>query len=398
MKRLMAAILILMLVFGCTQSTAKKQEAPEEVNVKIVVEQEKVTVIEPEKKPIDQIPIIPVENKTQELPVVEPPKEETTVVEPAKTEKLSIPPEIEGNCIGFLVGTPEEMSTVNTIGASWVRPHPGPFVWGFVQPTEAEKYDFSRTDEYAIAAQKNNVTILATIWPFADWDQKKYSKDCSVGKEDEFYPSGTNKGIPAMRCKPYSMADYTKFLTKLVERYDGDGINDMPGLKYPIKYWEIINEPELESSTLNFFKGDQQDYLDVVKASYGAIKETCEDCKIVQGGAAGTTTTFLLYWKVEYQKGLGDYIDITNMHYVKSGDVTNLNTKKWKEQLNAVNISKPIWITEAEYKEKADMAPSFLGALRNGASKVFFTRFVLGSTGTPTAGKYSEEYTKLACR
>ncbi|MCK4352117.1 T9SS type A sorting domain-containing protein [candidate division WOR-3 bacterium] len=33
------------------------------------------------------------------------------------------------------------------------------------------------------------------------------------------------------------------FIYNVVERYDGDGINDMPGLIYPIKYWEIWNEP-----------------------------------------------------------------------------------------------------------------------------------------------------------
>ena len=36
--------------------------------------------------------------------------------------------------------------------------------------------------------------------------------------------------------KPCSMDDYKNFLIKLVDRYDGDGSNDMPGLTKPIKY------------------------------------------------------------------------------------------------------------------------------------------------------------------
>ena len=40
-----------------------------------------------------------------------------------------------------------------------------------------------------------------------------------------------------------SEREYQDFVKQLVERYDGDGIDDMPGLKNPIKYWQIDNEP-----------------------------------------------------------------------------------------------------------------------------------------------------------
>ena len=49
------------------------------------------------------------------------------------------------------------------------------------------------------------------------------------------------------------MDDYKTFLLKLVDRYDGDGSNDMPGLTKPIIYWDIMNEPEFKM----FFKGSE---------------------------------------------------------------------------------------------------------------------------------------------
>ncbi len=35
---------------------------------------------------------------------------------------------------------------------------------------------------------------------------------------------------------------YYDYLYHVVERYDGDGINDMPGLKRPVIYFELGNE------------------------------------------------------------------------------------------------------------------------------------------------------------
>ena len=54
------------------------------------------------------------------------------------------------------------------------------------------------------------------------------------------------KKVTKYLSKPCSMDDYKTFLLKLVDRYDGDGSNDMPGLTKPIKYWDVMNEPEFK--------------------------------------------------------------------------------------------------------------------------------------------------------
>ena len=52
----------------------------------------------------------------------------------------------------------------------WVRPHPGPFVWSHIEPEKGDFY-WDETDKYVKYAQDHNQKILATIWPFAKWDQ-----------------------------------------------------------------------------------------------------------------------------------------------------------------------------------------------------------------------------------
>lgn len=325
-------------------------------------------------------------------------KEIEEEVIPEISKAVEIPRFILDNCIGFLIGNELEISVVNKIGAGWIRPHPGPFSWNTIERSKSS-YDFSVTDNLVKTAQANNVAILATIWPFADWDQKacRVKSDCEVKPEDQFYPRNPMGlfGIPKSRCAPCNIADYKNFLKKLVERYDGDGQNDMSGLKIPIKYYEILNEPELREPTLTFFKGTEKEYVEILKESYEAIKEACPDCKIVQGGAAGIGPDMISYWSDVFDLvGAASYFDIANIHFISSGDRSTLNVKPFKELMDQKGIKTPIWVTEAEYGQDKDqeIESTVEGALEAGAQKIFFTRFVIGGAGQPIPGQYSKQY------
>jgi len=47
------------------------------------------------------------------------------------------------------------------------------------------------------------------------------------------------------------LALYEKWLTAVVERYDGDGKDDMKGLQFPVLHYEIGNEPDLEKDPVS---------------------------------------------------------------------------------------------------------------------------------------------------
>ena len=183
-----------------------------------------------------------------------------------------------------------------------------------------------------------------------------------------------------------------------MERYDGDGIDDMPNLIIPIRYYEILNEPEMKEPDLTFYKGTEKGYVEILKASNEAIKSACPDCKTVQGGAAGIIPYMLDYWKKVFELGGADYFDIANIHYINSGDLNTLNIKDFKKLMQEKDIDKPIWVTEAEYDSEEDVEISFKGALNAGASKIFFTRFKIGHKKDPSIlNHYSKVYDKVKC-
>ena len=319
----------------------------------------------------------------------------TSTITPQKGAQIK--PETLSNCIGFVPGDWREIYEIRMIGAGWTRPHPGPFAWGWIEKSRGE-YDFSATDQWVKAAQDKDVALLATIWPYADWDQRIcHGDDCGVGETDIFYPrakGGMVEGISRSRCKPCDMDGYKAFVIKMVERYDGDGVDDMTGLTQPIKYFEVGNEPALRSTELTFFKGSPQEYADILKATYEGVKSACPDCSVVQGGMEGIDPKFTTYWDQVYKAGGGGYFDIGNIHYINNGDLSNLNVAKYQELLKNNGLDKPVWVTEAEYSSDSQVDASVDGALKAGASKVFFTRFKVGDRGPPKPGVFSPVYLK----
>ena len=218
----------------------------------------------------------------------------------------------------------------------WVRPHPGPFVWNQIEK-EKGKFSWEDADKNVLYAQEHNQTILATIWPHADWEQK------SCKRKKARSPFG--KGFTKYLSKPCSMEDYKTFLLKLVDRYDGDGFNDMPGLTKPIKYWDIMNEPEFDM----FFRGSQEDFVEIFNFSSKIIKEKQKDAVIVMAGAAGMFPENKKYWKSVLPK-IKDHFDIANIHHI-SGPDGQCDRELWVDEfaalLKSVNVDKPIWVTEA---------------------------------------------------
>jgi len=141
-------------------------------------------------------------------------------------------------------------------GGAYDRPFFELFQWGMIE-REPGVFNFFEVDRYILEAQAQarELHILANIQPFAHWDQMECHQDLP--------PAGgpSDPGFHSTKGKPCDMEQYKCFVTKLVERYDGDGIDDMPGLTIPIKHWEVLNEPEFNEGPLIFFQGSPEDYF-----------------------------------------------------------------------------------------------------------------------------------------
>jgi len=312
----------------------------------------------------------------------------------AKNIPVALSEKIEKSKFGFLSGGEEDTFFLFAVGAGWGRPHPGPFLWDSMQKSKESVIDFSRTDKAASSYGKNDLGILATIWPFADWDQAENPKqtECAVNTNDEFLLKNDEKGrggdyLPTYRCAPVDLAAYLNWVKAVVERYDGDGQDDMPGLKVPIKYWEVSNEPDLTpgpDGRLIFWKDTPEKYAQLLIETYQAIKETDPEANVLIAGAAGADETFLgFYKKVLADEKAGKSFDIANIHCISNDKgAGDFNVGAYKKMLENLAISKPIWVTEAESfngktaeENYALTKASTEKALSLGAEKIFFTRY-----------------------
>jgi hypothetical protein len=224
------------------------------------------------------------------------------------------------------------------LGAGIARTHGGPFTWDTVEP-ERGRYDFTATDKAVGEAADADLTILASLWSYAMWDQG-HLEECKVGGEID----AMRNRIPDYRCKPQDMTAHNRFLGEMVERYDGDSdfgtqpiTEELKGKirQNPVVYWEINNEVNVGDNiqTARFFQGSIEDYVELLKNSYTTIKEACPHCQVLIAAPAGETGDF---YREVFSLGGGDYFDIYNIH---------CPIQELRRELDA--IDKPVVLTEA---------------------------------------------------
>ncbi|HDP70600.1 MAG TPA: hypothetical protein ENN38_07345 [Actinobacteria bacterium] len=137
------------------------------------------------------------------------------------------------------------------------------FIWTLTQPDlTKEEYEWERYDQ-VVKDAPDSIRIMANIYigsPRADVKYYEYAKKTSFLSKDE--------------------EAYKRFVRSAVERYDGDGIDDIVGLRVPIKYWQLDNEPP----------HGLEDYAKFLKITYLATKEADPEAKVIIGGVPGLGT------------------------------------------------------------------------------------------------------------
>lgn len=320
---------------------------------------------------------------------------------------VKIPAKVLANKFGFLAGGEPENPFVGEVGGAWVRPHPGPFLWDAMQSGTGTKIDFVNTDKVVQSQQDQNYGTLATLWPFANWDQEisGNASNCQVSTNDEFLPqseASLNKGrqdyLPKYRCKPVDWDKYEYWVKQVVERYDGDGIDDMAGLKIPIKYWEVMNEPDLTSPEseprLDFWKGNEADYAELLIKTNKIIKEADSGAKVVIAGVAGGNNQFLNFYREVWKNPETlTAFDISNVHCISNDSYDSFNVEPYKKLLAEFNLKQPIWVTEAEAIVSSDpdinataTKEAAAKAFSLGAERIFFTQYSFKPMGGGNLG------------
>ncbi|MEK7449255.1 MAG: hypothetical protein AAB019_07195 [Planctomycetota bacterium] len=215
-----------------------------------------------------------------------------------------------------------------------------------------------------------------------------------------------------------SEKEYQDFVKQLVERYDGDGINDAPNLKNPIKYWQIDNEPpfwqmaqvdNLSPDPLKWMKDTRDDYAHILELADSAIKSACLDCKTVIGGTVGESPDKMLVILKEFYEPIlkklnGKHIDIFDFHHFGNSKEdykkSKVNYKMIREGFNKYGYDNiEIWILEtgtysgqpidmgrallkqSEKEQAVDLLKRFVYPLTFGVKKIFWAWAMV--EGTP---------------
>ncbi len=224
--------------------------------------------------------------------------------------------------------------------------------------------------------QADRLAVVGTIWPFVDWDQAT----CH-GSDPEIQPVLWE--LPTKLFAPCDDAAFVAWLADVVERYDGDGIDDMPGLAYPIRHWEVANEPAMQGGHGHFFQGTSLDYLAMLRLAFDAITAADPAAVILTGGQAGMQVEFANFWRPVLESGTGAF-HIGNIHSI--GSDRSFFSNDYRGFLDeSGHADKTFWITEAlvpTMPEPGQRPPGadelaritltgFATALADGASRVF---------------------------
>ncbi|HAZ08596.1 MAG TPA: hypothetical protein DCZ01_08775 [Elusimicrobia bacterium] len=155
---------------------------------------------------------------------------------------------------------------------------------------------------------------------------------------------------------------YLRFVKAAVERYDGDGVDDMPGLKVPIRHWQVENEPDIASE-------DTEGYAHIYEITYDAIKAACPQAEVALGGqTGGGIPVFERFFAPVLKKLGGKRVDIYDIHYYGDAKLAWRGVQEVydhvRKRLDELGYAKTeIWITEmgtysgAPGDEKSRMPP-----------------------------------------
>ncbi|MGD1995755.1 MAG: hypothetical protein PVH62_03170 [Anaerolineae bacterium] len=146
-------------------------------------------------------------------------------------------------------------------GVRYAKPMPAYGVWGNIEP-QPGRYDWAPLDaviaDYQAAGFTGIQLLLSAESPWAATRP----------------PSGLDKGDSFPREE--HLDDYSAFVRSVAERYDGDGVDDAPGLLFPIHHYGIERE-----YTGFWPSGDGQDYVRLLRIAYPQIHAADPDAEVL---------------------------------------------------------------------------------------------------------------------
>jgi len=233
-------------------------------------------------------------------------------------------------------------------GATFIR---NEIYWASAEPTNTtpDKFNWAGIDAVAAIVGQHCYNMVMTVLGNPSWVTPDY------------------EGV----IPPGNLPEFAEFMGALVERYDGDGVDDALGSPRML-YFELYNEPDAGAAGGVQRWGEYgKEYAAMLKAIYPAMKAANPDVKVVFGGIAYDFFTdadpqnpanngpfVRRFFEDALANGAGAYFDIMNYHfyplfggnwtdnYLMDGPSLVKKTDAIRALMAQYGVDKPIIITE----------------------------------------------------
>ncbi|MBN2800500.1 MAG: hypothetical protein JXX28_15270 [Deltaproteobacteria bacterium] len=261
----------------------------------------------------------------------------------------------------------QKIGWVRDLGVTHVRVHSAVYPWSSWRGAPIGGYD--ELDRVILPALTAGITPLVMIGP---WPGNRTAAFAEV------YP-------------PPDWEAYLAWVQATVERYDGDGVGDAPGLVGKVRTWEVDNEPDLHNfapprggrglgaAPADFCRPDE--YAEVLVRTAAAVRAADPAAEVIHGGLArlahpqGQAYARSL-WSTP---GFAVATDGVNLHGYPQRSVAEL----WQvvDLAMALAPDEQVWITETstlsvrvgdERSQAHDLLLIVLEALHAGVHRVYW--------------------------
>jgi hypothetical protein len=222
------------------------------------------------------------------------------------------------------------------------------FDWSQIE-TAPGRFDFSRYDGFVGAAAKAGMEVMPI-----------------VQKAPRFRAAALPGARPNATFPPRHFGDFGDFVERLARRYGSRGSfwSDHAGLpRYPIRYWQIWNEPSLPAY---WGHPDPAAYTRLLKTAGPALRKADPKAMVVSAGIPNSRLgiPFEAFVKGMYEAGAKGAFDIMAVHpYARDDEGVLAAVEQARGIVRDHGDHAPIWVTELGWASGGPPSPFTAGRL-----------------------------------
>lgn len=240
--------------------------------------------------------------------------------------------------------------TYAATGVSYAKLQDAFAIWGNIEQEQGQ-YQWGPLDALVLEYQQAGFTGLQMdLTALSPWASSVPPTTGIAPKDINTFP------------KEQYLDDYASYVSAVVERYDRDGVDDMPGLLYPIHDYGV------EREFTGFWPGSTEEYLRLLRIAYPAIKVADPEANVLlvallmadifDGNPTPEEIARRLTKEINYMRksvpdirailAACDAYDIVDFHALANYTEIPLTAQWIRDELKANGCDqKPIWIGDA---------------------------------------------------